>query len=195
MLFSENRSHERWVRFEGDTFSYITQIYLVLGHMEAKPGLKMGKLCPKNNIYIAIYREMGKLWSILTPGFASKCPKQGNFGWYIKTSHLRILPTSHVKYAPKITFIQWFIGRWARFYPFCPPVLPQYAPQTRSILVIYQKVLPLRLSHHSCDIFPVITFIPWFTGRWAFWPPIFPPIGPKTPVGGSILQYVIHIVE
>ena len=31
-------------------------------------------------------------------------PKQGNFRLYIKICHLRIMPTSHGTYAPKITF-------------------------------------------------------------------------------------------
>ena len=46
------------------------------------------------------------------------------FGWYIKIYHLGILPASHVTYIAKITFIHWFKGRWARFCPFWPPVLP-----------------------------------------------------------------------
>ena len=57
-------------------------------------------------------------------------PKQGRFGWYFKSCHIHISPTSHVTYSLKTTSIPFFIGRWARFYPFWPPVLPQYAPKT-----------------------------------------------------------------
>ena len=110
-------------------------------------------------------------------------PKQGKFGWYIISSHLRILPTSHVKYAPKITFIPWFIVRWARFYPFWPPGLPQYAPKTRQILVIYRKVSPSHLLHLSCDLFPKNNiYTVFFREMDRFLPiltPGFAPICPK----------------
>ncbi len=32
-------------------------------------------ICPNDNIYIVIYREMGTFLPILTPGFALLCPQ------------------------------------------------------------------------------------------------------------------------
>ena len=143
-------------------------------------------ICHKNNIYSAIYREIGTFLHILTPAFVPLwpqnkvnlgdisnhvtfpsyqplmwplpqqwylycdwsgdghvlthfdpffCPfthpKQSKFGWYMKPCHLYIFPVSHVTFAPKMIFILWFIGRWARLDPFWPPFLTLYAPKTR----------------------------------------------------------------
>ena len=110
-------------------------------------------------------------------------PKQSKFGWYIKSCHLCIFPTSHVTYSLKITFLPCFIGRWARFYTFWPPILPQYTPKQGKFwwyIKRYQlHILPT--SHVTYSL--KITFLPCFIGRWArfytFWPPVLPQYTPK----------------
>ena len=136
-----------------------------------------------------------RFYPFLPPFLLPYTTKQGKFGWYIISSHLRILPTSHVKYAPKITFIPWFIVRWARFYPFWPPGLPQYAPKTRQILVIYRKVSPSHLLHLSCDLFPknnIYTVFFWEMGTFLpILTPGFAPICPRNMANfGDISKYV-----
>jgi len=136
-------------------------------------------ICPKNIIYTGIYREIGTFLPILTPFLAPLMPpKQGKCRWYIKSFHLHISPTSHVTYSLKITLLTCFIGRWARFYPFWPPVLPQYTPKQGKFWCYIERyhlhIIPISRVTYSLKI----TFVPCVIGRWArfylFWPPVLP---------------------
>ena len=76
--------------------------------------------------FIGRWARLYQFWPQFSP-FMS--PKQGKFRWYIKSCHLHILPTTHVTFAQKITFIQGFIRRWARFYPFWTPFCLLMSPK------------------------------------------------------------------
>ena len=94
--------------------------------------------------------------------------------------------------------IQCFIERWARFYTFWPLVLPQYAPKTRQILVIYRNVSPSHLFYLSCDIFPknnIYTVFYWEMGTFLpILTPGFAPICPKqSKFWWYIKRYHFHI--
>ena len=84
--------------------------------------------------------EMGTFYQIWPPSFCPFIPpKQGKFEGHIKTCHLCISPP-YVTLAPKIIFIPWFMGRWARFYQFWPPFSP-FSPKNKVNLSNISKVV------------------------------------------------------
>ena len=98
----------------------------------------------------SLFKNLGACFYPFWPlAFPLMSPKQGKFGWYIKSCHGRILPTYNVTYAPKITFILWFIGGWARFYPFWPPVKPTLCPRNKVNVGDISKVV-------TCASYPLL---------------------------------------
>ena len=112
------------------------------------------------------------------PFFPLMFPKQGKFGWYIKNYHMHNLAITHMTFSQKITFIQGFIERWARFYPFWPQFCHLMSPKQDKFGWCIENCHMHNLPITHVTFAQNITFIQGFIGRWArfypFWPPFFP---------------------
>ena len=140
-------------------------------------------LFPKNNVYTVFLGRWARVYPFLLPVLPPMPPKQDQFGWYINSCHLRISPTSRVTYALRITFISCFIRRWARFYPFWPPVFPLMPPKQDKFWWYIKSCHLCILLTSDVAYASKITFILWCIGRLAhfyqFWPPVLPPCATK----------------